>query len=211
MTKQVTERERRKHMGVRVLQWIESQGVIFHYDRKARETAKAYLRDMPTVFPELVGMLSAIYLYRQSKQADGSMDGILWRDVTKDGSGILYAVGLSVEAVERGKEYTQFLFIHELAHILAPGEHEQPFKQITAALLARFNSIMESALEDEPSPVVRTSSGSGRKVSKEDQEARKHMRKAIKDGDCPPPSSSYKKIPVTVAHSGKAWRERHRH
>lgn len=205
------ERERRKHMGVRVLRWIESQGVVFYYGKPEREKAKEYLRVMPAVLPELVRMLSAVYLYRQSEQADGSMDGILWRDVTRDGDGILYAVGLSVEAVERGKEYTQFLFIHELAHILAPGEHEQPFKQITAALLARFNSITESALEDEPSPVVRTSSGSGRKVSKEDQEARKHMRKAIKDGDCPPPSSSYKKIPVTVAHSGKAWRERHRH
>lgn len=148
------ERERRKHMGARVLRWIESQGVVFHYDRKARETAKAYLQDMPTVFPELVGMLSAIYLYRQSKQADGSMDGILWRDVTKDGSGILYAVGLSVEAVERGKEYTQFLFIHELTYILVPGEHVPPFHQIMAALLARFNSATGSSLEDESPPVV---------------------------------------------------------
>lgn len=27
------ERERRKHMGVRVLQWIESQGVVFYYGK----------------------------------------------------------------------------------------------------------------------------------------------------------------------------------
>lgn len=146
------ERERRKHMGVRVLRWIESQGVVFYYGKPEREKAKEYMRAMPAVFPELVGMLSAVYLYRQSEQADGSMDGILWRDVTRDGNGVLYAVGLSVEAVERGKEYTQFLFIHELAHILAPGEHEPPFQQIVAALLDRFNSETGSSLEGEPLP-----------------------------------------------------------
>ncbi len=146
-----------EYRGLRVLRWIEQQGVVFYPGKREREIAKRYLRDLPVVFPELVGLLSAIYLYRQSEQATERLrkcDGIIWKDVTTDGNGTLYAVGLSVEAVEKGEAYVQFLFLHELAHIpapCAPDEHGPQFRREMARLLDRFNRATGSTLEDEPS------------------------------------------------------------
>lgn len=68
--------------------------MVFYYGKPERETAKWYLRKMPRVFPELVGKLSAIYLYRQREQANSAFDGVLWKDVTLNGNGVLYAMPL---------------------------------------------------------------------------------------------------------------------
>lgn len=131
-----------EYRGLRVLKWAERKGAVFYPGKLERETAKRYLRDMPVVFPELVGELSAIYLYRQSEQATERLrksDAIIWKDVTLDGFGVLYAVGLSVGAVERGEEYTQFLFLHELAHVHVSGDHDPEFHRVLDRLIARFN------------------------------------------------------------------------
>ena len=102
-----------KNNGVRVLRWIKSQGVIFYAGKEERKTAKNYLREMPAIFPELFSMLNAIYLYRMSEQTDKIHDGEMWRDVTTDGMGTLYAIGLSLEAISAGRKYLQSIFIHE--------------------------------------------------------------------------------------------------
>lgn len=88
-----------EYRGLRVLRWVERQGAVFYPGKLERETAKRYLRDMPVVFPELVGKLSAIYLYRQDEQVTERLrksDAIIWKDVTLDGFGTLYAVGISL-------------------------------------------------------------------------------------------------------------------
>ena len=148
------------------------------------------------VFPELVGQLRAVYLYRQSEQANSAYDGIMWRNVTTDDRGILYAVGLSVEAVEQGPQYLQRLFIHELAHIVAPcapGTHSTEFHVAYQKMLHQYGQATGSCL------------AAGREISTADQEAVKHMRE-----NGPPPSSPSAKIPVTKPHRGKAWRDAHR-
>lgn len=187
----MTDRQRRIRNGRQILRWIRRQGVVFYAGKKERQTVKRYLREMPGVFPELVGDLSAVYLYRQSEQANSAFDGILWRDVTAN-AGVLYAVGLSVEAVGRGEMYLQRLFIHELAHIIVPckpGMHSAEFHTEYKKLLRRYDTLTGSCLE------------AGREISATDQEAVEHMRKCG-----PPPSSPNKKIPVTKPHHGKAWR-----
>ena len=139
--------------------------------------------------------MSAIYLYRQSEQINSAVDGVLWKDVTTN-AGVLYAVGLSVEAIGRGETYLQRLFIHELTHIAdqcRPG-HSAEFRVTFQKLLHRYDTITGSCLE------------AMREISEEDQEAVDHMRK-----NGPPPPSPYKKIPVTKPHHGKALREAHRH
>lgn len=131
-----------EYRGLRVLRWIERQGAVFYPGKLERETAKRYLRDVPVVFPELVGELSAIYLYRQDEQATERLrksDAIIWKDVTLDGFGTLYAVGISLEAIERGEEYTQFLFLHELAHVISGGEHTPEFHRQLDRLIDQFN------------------------------------------------------------------------
>lgn len=115
-------RERREYEGRRTLRWIQRQGVVFYLGKPERAAAKRYLRGMSMVFPKLVGQLRAVYLYRQSEQDNSAYDGVLWKNVTMDGLGTLYAVGLSVEAIGRGEMYIQRLFIHELTHIIVPCE-----------------------------------------------------------------------------------------
>lgn len=131
-----------EYRGLRVLRWIERQGAVFYPGKLERETAKRYLRDMPVVFPELVGELSAIYLYRQGEQETERLrksDAIIWKDVTLDGFGTLYAVGISLEAVERGSEYVKFVFLHELCHIRVSGVHSLAFHQQLDRMIERFN------------------------------------------------------------------------
>lgn len=125
-----------------MLRWIERQGAVFYPGKLERETAKRYLRDMPVVFPELVGELSAIYLYRQGEQETERLrksDAIIWKDVTLDGFGTLYAVGISLEAVERGSKYTKFVFLHGLCHIRVSGVHSLAFRQQLNRMIERFN------------------------------------------------------------------------
>lgn len=189
-------RERLEYEGQRTLRWIQRQGVIFYSGKPEREAAKRYLRGMSRVFPELVGLLRAVYLYRQSEQANSAYDGVLWKNVTTDGRGTLYAVGLSVEAVAQGPQYLQRLFIHELSHILAPcapGTHSTEFYTTYQKLLHQYDEATGSCLE------------AGREISAADQEAVKHMRE-----NGPPPPAPSTKIPVTVPHQGKAWRDKHR-
>lgn len=191
----MTNRQRRIRNGQQILRWIRRQGVVFYVGRKERQTARGYLREMPRVFPELVDKLSAIYLYRQSEQVDSRFDGMLWKDVTTN-AGVLYAVGLSVEAITQGPQYLQRLFVHELAHIpvpCAPGTHSAEFHTAYQKLLHQYDESTGSCLE------------ARREISAADQEAVEHMRK-----NGPPPPSPSAKIPVTVPHHGKAWRDKHR-
>lgn len=107
------------------------------------------------VFPELVGELSAIYLYRQDEQATERLrksDAIIWKDVTLDGLGTLYAVGVSVGAIERGEEYTQFLFLHELAHIDGDGEHTPEFHRQLDRMIELFNQRTGSRIVNDYLP-----------------------------------------------------------
>lgn len=157
--------------------------MFFYAGRKERQTAKGYLREMTRVFPELVDKLSAIYLYRQFEQVDNRFDGILWKDVTTN-AGVLYAVGLSVEAVAHGPQYLQRLFIHELAHILAPcapGTHSAEFHTAYHKLLRKYDEVTGSCLE------------AGREISAADRAAVEHMRE-----NGPPPQPSMK-APITRA------------
>ena len=144
-----------EYRGLRVLRWIERRGAVFYPGTLERETAKRYLQDMPMVFPELVGKLSAIYLYRQDEQATERLrkcDGILWKDATLDGFGTLYAIGISLEAIELGKEYVQLLFLHELCHIRVSGVHSLAFRQQLNRMIERFNQETGSRITNDYCP-----------------------------------------------------------
>lgn len=177
-------RERLEYEGQRTLRWIQRQGVVFYQGKPERETAKRHLRGMSRIFPELVGQLRAIYLYRMSEQGNKTYDAVLWKNVTTDGRGTLYAIGLSVEAIAQGPQYLQRLFIHELAHILAPcapGKHSAEFHTAYHKLLRKYDEATSSCLE------------AGREISAADRAAAEHMRK---NG---PPSQPAMKAPITRA------------
>lgn len=111
----------------------QRQGVVFYLGPE-REAAKRYLRVMSRVFPELVGQLRAVYLYRQSEQVNSAYDGILWKNVTTDGRGALYAVGLSVEAVEQGPQYLQRLFLTRTCPYHRPMQPRSAQRRISRSL-----------------------------------------------------------------------------
>lgn len=71
---------------------------------------------------------------------------------TLDGFGTLYAVGISLEAIERGKEYTELLFLHELAHIFGGGEHSTEFHRELDRMIERFNKETGSRIVNDYLP-----------------------------------------------------------
>lgn len=136
--------------GRRVLRWIQREGVVMSWDPSAREKAARYLLPVFHAMEDVILSLPlvSVYLYRQADQPPGlrtdsgapmsSVDGIQWTDATPD-RGKLYAIGVSVEAVDSGPDYLQFLFLHELTHIFSGGEHSPKFHRQLDALIAKFN------------------------------------------------------------------------
>lgn len=191
--------------GQQILRWIGRQGAVFYYGKPERETAKSYLRGMSKVFPEEIAKLNAIYLYRMADQPDSlnKYDGICWVDVTLNGRGTLYAIGISLEALAEGPEYTQFLFIHELTHIVVPcahGEHSAEFHVACQRLLKKYDEQTGSCLS------------ARRKISEEDQAKREHMQKSINTGKgVPKPPLISPSTPVTSPKGSLSHRRKLRH
>lgn len=150
MTDRWADPEQLRADGRRVLRWIQRQGVIVCCDPTERERAGEYLLPAFRALEDIIRpvALVAVYLYRQTDQppslrtTDGTamrnVDGIEWKDVTGD-RGELHAIGLSCEALKRGSEYTQFLFLHELAHVFGSGDHSLEFHQQLDRLIEQFN------------------------------------------------------------------------
>ena len=136
--------------GARALRRIRRQGVIMCCDPAELIRVKKCILPVFWALEEVIrtAPLVALYLYRQVDQPPGlrttggtpmrSVDGIAWKDVTRD-RGELHAIGLSCEALDRGPEYTQFLFLHELTHVLGNGEHSPEFHQQLDRLIEQFN------------------------------------------------------------------------
>lgn len=136
--------------GRRVLRWIRRQGVVVRCDSAEQRRAKEFLLPVFQVLEDVIRPLSlcAVYIYRQADQplslrttSGASMrdvDGIVWVDATPD-RGSLHAIGLSVEALGRGPEYTRFLLLHELTHIFSGGKHNTEFHQRLDRLIEQFN------------------------------------------------------------------------
>lgn len=133
--------------GQRVLRWIQRESVVMSRDPSAREKAVRYLLPVFQALEDVIRPLPlvAVYAYRQADQPPSlrtdsgapmsSVDGIQWTDVTPDRSE-LYAIDLSVEAVDMGPDYLQFLFLHELTHIFSGGGHSPEFHRQLDALIA---------------------------------------------------------------------------
>lgn len=129
--------QRRDH----VLRWVQSEGAIFCYDEHKSQRLKKYIAPVIAVFPEIAEGVSAIYVYKMSDQPGplSTPDAINWIDVTAD-AGALYAIGISVEALDRDEAYTQLCFLHEYTHVLVGGKHSKEFHDCLDDLIERFNN-----------------------------------------------------------------------
>lgn len=144
MTKLVLEYQKN-----RVRRWIEEQGVEIYYPAPTeKEIFLECLKDIPRLFPALFGYdqgLRLIYLYEQGNQPQ---DAICWKDVTTDGCGTLYAIGIARGALQY-PEYLKLLFLHELAHIAVPcerGTHSADYCRYLDDMIAVFNAATGSQL-----------------------------------------------------------------
>ena len=139
--------------GRRILRWIKRQGIVMCCDSIERERAKEFLLPVFRVLEDTIRAvpLCAVYLYRQSDQpptlrtTSGTLmqdvDGIEWVDVTPD-RGNLHAIGLSVEALDRGEEYARMVFLHEFVHIFCGREHGPEFHACLDGFIARLNVVI---------------------------------------------------------------------
>ena len=123
-----------------VMEWAKTQGAVICDDPKEQQRLMEYIVPVAAVFPDLVKQVSATYAYRmeeQRKKAAGA-DGMSWRDVTGQ-KGTLYAIGVSVEAMDSGMEYAQFVFMHELAHVVTGEGHTTAFHDKLNEMIDIYN------------------------------------------------------------------------
>lgn len=135
----------------RVLRWIQSQGAVFCTDERERQRAKEVAAAVWSVFPEYLGCVSALYVYRMDQQQCEDLkqaDGITWTDVTQD-IGTLYAIGLSVEALNVGTDYSVLVFLHELCHVLVDREHSLTFQIRLNELIRKFDQATGRKIEND--------------------------------------------------------------
>lgn len=136
----------------RVLRWIEKQGVRPCCDPVWTGKLLKCVMSVGDVFPDLVRQVSAWYTFWILAQEDiageGEPDGICWVDVTKD-AGTLFAIGISCEALEYGKEYGQQVLLHELTHVLCGAEHSVKFHETLSGLINQFNAATGSELTND--------------------------------------------------------------
>lgn len=149
------------HLRERALRWIQSQGAVICYDPERRQQAASYLRDMPQIFPELIEhRVVAVYIFDRLEQPPHlqNCDAIHWLDVIIDRKGILNAlkignrlnvIGISIEALGAGQDYSILAFLHELTHAIHGGEHDRAFHNILDGLLARYNAATGSKITND--------------------------------------------------------------
>lgn len=119
----------------------ERAGFVLCYDPEPYSTVIADLQDVFRILLEEISStpLEALFLFDmkdQSRVCDG------WSNTTTTPEGEQFsAIGLSLQAIDRGADYLQFLFIHELTHLMLPAEcnHGEDFHSLLDYLLDKFN------------------------------------------------------------------------
>lgn len=142
----------------RLRRWLQNEGVVMCEDPEVLALARPVLMAIAETFPAYIPeCVQDFYIYRCSEQPEGLqiMDGISWKDCTKDAVN-LYAIGLSVEALERGTEYGAMICLHELCHVLCDiaeiggsNDHDESFHSILDGLIDRFNARTGLCVEND--------------------------------------------------------------
>lgn len=134
----------------RIMKWIQKKGVVVYENSEAKRRMTEYIVPVGAVFPELIKKLSAVYVYKIGEQGGDAreVDGICWRDETSD-VGTLFAIGISLETLDEGPEYTQFVFLHELAHMATGENHNVKFHEELDKMIRTYNQATGASLEND--------------------------------------------------------------
>ncbi|MBR6677714.1 MAG: hypothetical protein IKL23_03160 [Oscillospiraceae bacterium] len=150
-----TERKELAYRRDRILRWIETQGMVICTDDNATNMLKGLINVVAPVFRDTMmdSGLCAIFAYHKDQQPEKFQDNnaITYRDVTTDGKGTLYAIGIAVESLEHGQDWAILLFLHELCHVLLPDakSHGRTFHEILDYLIAKYNVATGGSIEND--------------------------------------------------------------
>jgi hypothetical protein len=78
---------------------------------------------------------------------DASSDAICWMKETDTGT--IFAIGVSIDAMNLGADYCRFVFLHELAHLVAWEEHGGDFHERLGKMLDVYNREMGNNLSND--------------------------------------------------------------
>lgn len=210
----------RQNDGADNFQWLESlrrdhdtavlllkkQGMVICRDPAWMEKLEdIFIRVSLALFDVILGCdLALVYCYDQQQQPPRQSINDGYSSVhqhTTDGRRVS-SVGVSIQALQRGPEYAVMVLIHELGHVTEPNapEHGRQFHECVDRMIERYNKTFGANVTNDYFGLE-----AGRPISAVDQEAVEHMRE-----NAPPPPSPFAKVPVTVPHHGKMWRDKHR-
>ena len=138
----------------RMRRYIERNGVVFD-DGDRQEELAAYLSGDP--IPVLIDLareqgLKLLYTFSAAEQDESrkDRDGECWKNCTLDGRETWYSIGISTEALDRGRDYTVFVFLHELCHLFTGGgNHTAAFHSFLDYLLSEYNSANGAEIEND--------------------------------------------------------------
>ena len=123
--------------------WIQRQGAVFCDDPIAKDRLAKAIVPVAMLFPDLVSQLATIYLYKMDEQRSAELrksDGMSWRYCDEKTGNASFAIGISIEGLEAGAEYAQFLLLHELAHIVTEADHTTAFHDQLNEMIQKFNA-----------------------------------------------------------------------
>lgn len=126
----------------KALAWAKKQGAVICQEPTEKQRLAEYVVPVAALFPDLIAQVVGIYPYYMLEQGRDDLkeaDGITWEynDTKIDRKS--YAVGISVEGLEAGPEYTAFLFLHELAHTVTGCEHNTAFHDQLNSMIKTYN------------------------------------------------------------------------
>lgn len=122
--------------------WVQREGAVFCTDPTMKMRLAEYVAPVAALFPDLMERVAGVYPYFQSEQLREDLqenDGIAWKFVSVHSNEVRYVIGISVEALEAGPEYVQFLFLHELAHNMTDKDHSTEYHRLLDSLIKQFN------------------------------------------------------------------------
>ena len=139
---------RRDHTAA--LRRVKQQGIIFSDDPQARAAIREAFAKIFLALPDVVrnSSLSLLYPYEMSRQPPeiSTCDGFSSVSEHFQNGRQVASIGISVEAIRRGPDYTALIALHELAHItldsrFAKGQHGGMFHLWLDYLLLEYNKF----------------------------------------------------------------------
>ena len=128
-----------------IISALKNRGVVMLDDDSIANTFLEAITDCPTDIPffEQYG-LALVFFFNPAEQTVEKWrrcDGLTFRHVNEDTGKTVYSVGIATRAIERGKDYTCFVWLHEAAHILRENVeiHDKRYHALLDVLIEAHN------------------------------------------------------------------------